>query len=283
MPELPEVETVRRTLDPLLRGRWIQSFTAYWPRTVGHEDLNQFSALVSGRTIMAVDRRAKYVVLRLDEEDRISVHLRMTGELLLTDAALEALGDRQRPYLRATFDLGDGGYLHFIDIRKFGRIRWLPAEDWPLFDQSLGVEPLDNEFTPDALQATLQRRRRQMKPLLLDQTVIAGLGNIYVDEALHRAGVHPLTLSHQVDAADAQRIFEAIRTVLLEAVANSGTTLRNYRSGLGEPGTNQRELRIYGRRDGDACRTCGSPIRRIVVGQRGTVYCPTCQPLADRR
>jgi formamidopyrimidine-DNA glycosylase len=179
----------------------------------------------------------------------------------------------------------DRAELLFYDTRKFGRIRLVEAAEVDEIERRLGLEPLDPAFTPDALEAILRRRARRMKPLLLDQSVIAGLGNIYVDESLFRAGIHPLVLSRDVPIDHSRALHAAITDVLTTAVELHGTTLRDYRTGTGEPGGNQGRLRIYGLKPGTPCPGCGTPLERLVVTQRGTIFCPYCQPLLspDRR
>lgn len=275
MPELPEVETVRRTLDPLLRGRNIAGFELRWPRTIGDADPAAFASRIVGRTIVSVERRAKLIVIRLDDASAMTVHLRMTGELLFSDTPGSRAAERE-PYLRALVTFADGSALLFYDTRKFGRIGWLPAGAEVELDTRYGVEPLASEFTPAAL-ATLLARRRQIKPLLLDQTVIAGLGNIYVDEALHRARIHPLCPACDIDDAHRLALHAAIVDILSAAIAAHGTTFRDYRTGTGESGEFAQRLRVYGSKPGTPCPDCGTPLERLVVGQRGTVFCPHCQ------
>jgi len=280
MPELPEVETVRRTLDPLIRGRVIADFDLRWHRTLEYPDLDAFTESVIGAAITEVTRRAKLIVIHLDSGAAITVHLRMTGELLFwPDPGVERNADRE-PYLRAVFTFQDESRLLFYDTRKFGKIAYRSASELGNLDQQLGDEPLEPGFTASRLAEILSSRRRQIKPLLLDQTVIAGLGNIYVDESLFRSRIHPLQISSGIDEDRVRLLHAAIVNVLATAVAHHGTTLRDYRSGLGEPGQNQTRLRIYGLKPGTACPDCGSPLERLVIGQRGSIFCPSCQPLS---
>jgi formamidopyrimidine-DNA glycosylase len=281
MPELPEVETVRRTLDPLLRQRVIADFRLLWHRTLERPDLERFNESVVGASITAVSRRGKLVVLELDSGGAITIHLRMTGELLFwPDPGVERSADRE-PYLRAVFDFEDGSTLLFYDTRKFGKIAYRTPAEISQLDTQLGAEPLDSSFTAAVLAELLASRRRQIKPLLLDQTVIAGLGNIYVDESLFRSRIHPLQIASEIEADRTNALHAAIVDVLTKAVALHGTTLRDYRSGLGEPGQNQSRLRIYGLKPGTPCPDCGSPLERLVIGQRGSIFCPSCQPLSN--
>lgn len=283
MPELPEVETVVRTLRPLLVGRTITGFQLFWPRTLQASDAEEFRLRTYGEVIVGVDRRAKYIVLTLTNGERITVHLRMTGELLFVASPIDQAPAHRAPYLRAEVDFDGGASLLFYDTRKFGRVRLLTAEEWIAFDEALGIEPLATEFTSAALRGILKDRRRQMKPLLLDQTVIAGLGNIYVDESLFLARINPLQPSDLVSRPKADALHAAIVSVLQEAVADSGTTLRDYRGGAGQVGEHQFKLQIYGSAADHPCPRCGAGLQRAVVGQRGTVFCPRCQRLTLRR
>jgi formamidopyrimidine-DNA glycosylase len=285
MPELPEVETVCRTLAPLITGQRIGSFDLYWRRTLESPSVEEFSDRITGTRIAGVRRRAKLILLLLDDGGIITIHLRMTGELLYLPRSAGVLDPNRDRYLRATFGFVEGGELRFYDVRKFGRITFYSPEQLAALDRSLGIEPLDPSFTSGRLRE-LAQRRRQIKSLLLDQRVIAGLGNIYVDEALFAAGVHPLQPADTLDDARVERLHRAIVDILQRSIANHGTTLRDYRTGQGEPGRNQRSLRIYGLRAGTPCIVCATPIQRLVVGQRGTVFCPHCQqlpPTLDRR
>ncbi len=280
MPELPEVETVRRTLDPLLRGRTVAGFTLGWHRTLEHPSLEGFNQAVIDGTVKEVSRRGKLIVIRLSGGGGITVHLRMTGELLFRpDASVERSSNREA-YLRASFSFTDGSELLFYDTRKFGKIAYRSPDELASLESRLGVEPLVAEFTTESLTEILRSRRRQMKPLLLDQSVIAGLGNIYVDESLFRSRIHPLELSPDIDDARIESLHAAIVEVLSTAVALHGTTFRDYRSGLGQPGENQSRLQIYGLKPGTPCPDCGSPLERLVIGQRGSIFCPNCQPVA---
>jgi len=279
MPELPEVETVRRTLDPLLRGRTIAGFTLNWHRTLEHPTLEAFEYSVVGGQVSGVSRRGKLILIRLSTGGAITVHLRMTGELLFRPDARTIRNSTREAYLRAEFSFTDGSELLFYDTRKFGKIAYRSPDELLGLEARLGVEPLEPDFTADILAALLLARRRQIKPLLLDQAVIAGLGNIYVDESLFRSRIHPLQLSSELGAISIDALHTAIVDVLSTAVALHGTTLRDYRSGLGEPGENQSRLRIYGLKPGTPCPDCGSPLERLVIGQRGSIFCPNCQLL----
>jgi formamidopyrimidine-DNA glycosylase len=272
MPELPEVETVRRTLERALAGRRIVGVARIgWPRTIATPTPEQLCAALCDRQILGVDRRAKYLLIRLDHDEALVVHLRMTGRLLVVDAQ-EPLDDHTHVVLA----LDNGQELRFRDVRKFGRISLLDSAALTALDEGLGVEPLEDGFSDAVLAQRLERRRGKLKPLLLDQRVIAGLGNIYVDEALWRSGLHPLRSAESLTPEEVARLYEAIRTVLASAVERRGTTLSDYRDALGAMGDNQHYLAVYGRA-GQPCPRCGAAIERTVVGQRGTHLCPHCQ------
>jgi formamidopyrimidine-DNA glycosylase len=282
VPELPEVETVCRTLAPLLIGKAFSSFELSWPRTLSRPDLTTFLDAIRGQHILAVERRAKLITMRLENNGMLTVHLRMTGELRWRGSGSTQVDlDPRADYLRAAFLLDDGSELLFYDVRKFGRIAFLTAAQAEEMERAYGIEPLDPSFTPEWLHQNLNRRKRQLKPLLLDQTFIAGLGNIYVDEALFASGLHPLTRSDQVTPDQAERLHAAIVSTLAGALLRRGTTLRDYRSGLGEQGENRGMLQVYGSKSGTPCPRCGKGLERLVVGQRGSVFCPNCQPLAS--
>jgi formamidopyrimidine-DNA glycosylase len=264
MPELPEVETFARSLRPELTGRVIISAQIFWARTLSMPSPEEFLEKISGQEIQKVSRRAKYLWLELSG-GHLFIHLRMSGDLWM----------RPSPHLpekhdRLHWSLSDGRTLVFNDIRKFGHV-WLTAHPEDVIG-SLGPEPLDQTFTPRMLYDRLIERHRQMKPLLLDQSFLAGLGNIYTDEALHLSGVHPLRVSDTITNSEAERLYQAIQTVLLAGIEHNGASIDWVYRG----GSFQNYFRVYDR-EGQPCPVCGTPIQRIVVGQRGTHFCPTCQ------
>ncbi len=296
MPELPEVETFARALRPLLAGCTILSADLRWARTLAAPSPRKFRAQIQGQKIVDVTRRAKYLTLQLTDFS-LFVHLRMSGDLFIKEAGYKAekhdrlilaLTPGPSPdYGRGELNLlpapssaqvvaGDGDqsikYLVFNDTRKFGRV-WL-TDDADSVVGGLGPEPLGDSFTPQWLYESLHARRRQMKPLLLDQTFLAGLGNIYTDEALHIAKIHPLSLSDSVTPKQAERLNEAIRAVLNEGIRRNGASIDWVYRG----GEFQNYFRVYGR-DGEACPECGTKIQKFYVGQRGTHVCPHCQKL----
>lgn len=274
MPELPEVETVARLIRPDLVGRRIVGTRVSWERSLGGATKRAFAKSVRGALVTDVGRRGKHVLIRLERggapHGALCVHLRMTGRLHVDPP--EAPAD---PYARVRCDLDDGRRLHFVDVRKFGRFRHHPRPEE--FLAHLGPEPLEREFTATWLHDALRARRRRLKPLLLDQEFVAGLGNIYVDEALHAARLHPLTPSNEVSRRKAGALHEAVQRTLREAIAREGSSFDTfYRTPQGQPGSYQHQFRVYGR-TGLPCGRCERPITRLVVGQRGTHVCPRCQ------
>lgn len=271
MPELPEVETVARQLRPRLVGREAAGGRVLWSRTLAEPDLMTFAARLEGARFVDVGRRGKYLICALDSGDALIVHLRMTGRLEVVppdDPALDG------PHVRAVVPLAGGDSLLFTDPRKFGRI-WL-VDDPARVVGKLGPEPLAGDFTAEALADQLRPRRTAMKALLLDQTALAGLGNIYADEALFVAGIHPLRPAASLTDEEIARLHAAIRQVLTESIGVLGTTLRDYRPPYSAEGAYQNQLRVYQQAD-RPCPRCGAPIRRIVQAQRSTYLCPACQ------
>jgi len=275
MPELPEVETVVRLVRPKLVGRRIEGATVYWPRTVGDQGPDAFARSIEGLRAVRIWRRAKYIVVDLERRGRAAghllIHLRMTGRLQVDPASSDG-----GKYVRVELALDRGKTLRFIDVRKFGRFEY--REDLTGVFERIGPEPLDGDLDAAQFSRELRARQRQLKPLLLDQSFLAGLGNIYVDEALHRAGLHPLRRSDRVPGPRARRLFDEIQATLREAIRREGSSFDTfYRTPEGQPGSYQHQFRVYGRQ-GRACRACGRTVIKIVVGQRGTHLCTRCQP-----
>ncbi len=273
MPEMPEVEQVRKTLLPHVRGHKILQAEVYLPRLVVHPELAAFQKGVAGRIIIDIKRRGKYLRLELDDGSCLLAHLRMTGALL----ALPSSADRP-DYARLKFVLDGEEDLWFTDIRTFGVIYWLAPEDPYRVKgyETLGPEPLSPELTLTYLWPKLNRSRKPIKSFILDQTIIAGLGNIYADESLALARILPLRTAGSLSKKEAETLLQAVNTVIAQGIANHGTTFRNYQDGNGEKGSNQEHLLVYGRK-GKACPFCGKTLQQIKVGGRGSVYCPHCQ------
>lgn len=275
MPELPEVETVVRGLrDAGLEGLRIENASVLWHKSAGPMSPQAFVERLRGQRFSALERRAKYIVCTLAAGDTLLIHLRMTGQIRIQPAS-----EPTDPHDRLLLDLSDGRRLHFRDTRKFGRFTLTDTPDAIL--GKLGPEPLDDAFSLACLRGRLANRRRMLKPLLLDQTVVAGLGNIYVDEALFQAGLHPEAQADTLDDTDLRRLRRAIRAVLHQGVRTMGTTLgtgrTNFYSVAGRRGRNADKLKVF-RRTGEPCPTCRTPIERLIVGQRSSHICPVCQP-----
>jgi formamidopyrimidine-DNA glycosylase len=273
MPELPEVETVAGGLRASLVGRTVVGVEVRWARSVVPPDPAAFARRLAAQAVTGVGRRGKWVVIALSGGDTLLVHLRMTGRLVLESE--RCLEDR---HLRVVLFLDDGQRLRFSDQRKFGRMVVTAEPQEVLGD--LGPEPLGEDFTPERLGGMLARRRGRIKPLLLDQRFLAGLGNIYTDEALWRACIHPLRSANALTPGEVQRLHRAIRSVLRAAIASGGTTLpdRTYQQADGRSGEFAPQLAVYGR-VGQSCLRCGATIERTRVSQRGTYFCHRCQPL----
>ncbi len=272
MPELPEVETIARALraggrgGPAIVGRRVEDAALYWERTLATPPWETVRTRLIGQPIRQVGRRGKFLILHL-ADGCLLFHLRMSGDL-----RVEPRSAPRQKHDRLHLALSDGLRLAFHDPRKFGRVWWVrdPAE----VTGHLGPEPLGATFTVDWLAGRLATRRRAVKPLLLDQSFLAGLGNIYTDEALHRAGIHPLTPACRIPADRAAVLWQAIREVLAEGIQRNGASIDWVYRGGGF----QNHFRVY-QRDGQPCWMCGTPIRRTVVAQRGTYFCPRCQQL----
>jgi formamidopyrimidine-DNA glycosylase len=260
MPELPEVETVVRTIAPHLTGRSIVS-ARFTSRFVTPGNRSALAARLAGRRVLGVSRRGKFIILDLDQ-GTLAVHLGMTGKLLVGGVAGE--------HTHAVFTLDDGLIL-YNDPRQFGKIEWSAGP--PKRAARLGPEPL--EITLEEFRTRLRRKAR-MKSLLLNQTFLAGLGNIYVDESLFAAGIHPLASAAKVGPARAAKLHQAIREILTEAIASGGSSISDYVDADGRRGWFQVRHCVYGR-EGEPCVRCGGPIKKIVVAQRGTHFCPKCQ------
>jgi formamidopyrimidine-DNA glycosylase len=266
MPELPEVETVVRELRPLLQGKMIRTIEAVWPKTFE----NRCTRELSGQRIREVARKGKYIVLRLEQSDLV-IHLRMTGQLALNTSLTRPLN-----HIRLIIHFDDGEQLLFNDIRKFGRVYHVCQAREIL--QRIGKDGLDPQWSDEEFYQMLQSHSVGIKSFLMSQKYISGLGNIYTDESLFRAAVHPLRLSSSLSRKEAQRLFESIRFILTQGVKNMGSTISDYRDAYGNPGKNQYYFKVYGR-EGQPCLICGTPIEKIKAAGRSTRFCPKCQPL----
>ena len=274
MPELPEVETVRRTLQRLVAGKTIQGVEVRLPRIVRRPaEPEAFVRTLEGSTIRSVGRRGKFLIFDMDELLLVS-HLRMEGRYGLYDAGAEI-----EQHTHVVFVFTDGTELRYRDVRQFGTMDVFRRDEIESAEplRRLGLEPLDDAFTLSAFRAAIGSRTTKIKPLLLNQEVVVGIGNIYVDEALHAAGIHPERTADSLTRSELTRLHEAIVDTLKASVEAGGSSVKSYVNGQGEQGAYQFLLRAYGR-EGEPCGTCGAAIEKFVVGGRGTHICPRCQP-----
>jgi formamidopyrimidine-DNA glycosylase len=273
MPELPEVETIRAGLEPHLVGRKLDRVEIFDARLTRPHDPLEVAAELTGETVEALGRRGKYLVVRFVSGRSLLIHLRMTGSLLHVREG--AVGED--PYRRAVVNLDNGSDVAYRGVRRFGT--WLllePGELEPYLGARVGAEPLGRSLTATSLVDRLARRKAPLKAIVLDQRVFAGVGNIYADEALWWARLHPLRPGHDLTREELGTLVKAIRRALRLGIARQGATLRDYRGAEGEVGSMQAEFRAYGR-DGEPCTRCGAAIEKTRVAGRGTWYCPVCQ------
>ncbi len=270
MPELPEVETVKNELTPYIIGRKVTAVTLIWEGIVRQPSVEEFCSRLIGQGITGVTRRGKYLILSLTSDEVLIIHLKMSGSLLLKSASAEV--DK---YARAILYLDGDTAIHFRDPRKFG-VMWL-VKDKNTVVGKLGPEPLETGFTPQVLAQRLNNRTAPIKALLCDQSFVAGIGNMYADEALFTARIHPLRLGGNLSTNEVERLHSAIKQVLRTAISNKGASIVNYYRPSGELGTAHFQFRVAHRR-GENCPICGTPLKRITVRNRGTYFCPKCQP-----
>jgi len=273
MPELPEVESVAHALAQCIPGKKIAAVKFFFTRMLWELDEKEFVRTLCGRRIEEIRRRGKYILFFLSGEIVLEVHLRMTGRFLFAETDIPP-----GRYTGAVFYFEGGTTLHFQDMRKFGTFKLWDSESLsqsPAYN--LGPDPMDGSFSLLSFMQILKRKQAvRIKPLLLNQKNLAGLGNIYADEVLHRARIHPCRTAGSLALPEKKRLFEAINTVLQESIAGGGTTFSDFRDLLGRAGGFQAHLKVY-RRENEKCCGCGTPIRRMVVCGRGTYYCPACQ------
>ena len=274
MPELPEVETVRRTLEKRVVGQRITSLRVTdFPGVLGGWTEEDARLRIEGRTITGIRRRGKYLFIDLDDGTSINAHLRMTGRFSVVSS--------DRPPLRherLVLEMQDGLELRFSDQRKFGRVVPVHQADLDRLEERLGPEPLEGSFNVDYLRERLRRRPGKIKAVLLDQRLVAGLGNIYVDEALFLSKIHPARVANSLDESEIARLHTEIQRVLIAAIARKGTTFSSFEDAEGRPGDYAVALQVYGGGNKRNCPVCGTPLERTVIGGRGTSYCPSCQP-----
>jgi len=273
MPELPEVETVKRTLAPLIIGRTITGVAVYQPVVVKKPGIEKFKEEVPGETFQNIRRRGKYLILHLTGQKVLVIHLRMTGQLVYQEQS-QAL----KKHTHLIFHLDNGWEMRFVDQRRFGCV-WMVSEDEIETISglcALGPEPLLPDFDLAYLAQSLVGRKAKIKQVLLDQRIIAGIGNIYADEILFRSGIHPERTACSLTEREIDRLFDAIKTTLAEAVEKRGTTFSDYVDGRGEKGSFQHHLNVY-QQVGKECPRCKTAIIRSKVGSRSAYYCPGCQ------
>jgi len=266
MPELPEVETIKNELLPHILGRTITGVDLLWERIVRQPSIEEFLYRVIGQKIIGLSRRGKYLFFHLSGGEVLVMHMKMTGSLLVDPS--------DGRFTRAVLHLDNGTALHFWDPRKFG-VMWLDKDESAVAGK-LGPEPLEDGFTSGVLAELLRKRTAPIKPVILDQSVIAGIGNMYADETLFDAKIHPLRPAGSLSRDEVERLHGSIRRVLQKALKEKGASIRNYIRPDGQPGTAHDEFHVaHG--VGKNCPNCGTPIRRIVVRNRGTYFCPKCQ------
>ncbi len=270
MPELPEVETIKNELSPHVVGRSISGVTLFWEGMLRQPSPEEFHSRISGQEITGLKRRGKYLIFSLGSDDLLIIHLKMSGSLLIGEGSSEP-----PKYTRAVICLDDGTSIFFSDPRKFGMMR-LVNDASSIFGR-LGPEPLEAGFTSEVLAQCLSKRKAPLKAVLLEQSFVAGIGNMYADEALFLAKINPLRPSNSLSQGEIKRLHSAIRQVLRSAITNRGASIMNYLRPGGEPGTAHFEFKVaHGR--GKNCPDCGTPLKRIAVRNRGTYFCPRCQP-----
>lgn len=274
MPELPEVETYVRELEPELAGRSVTAAVVNWPKIIAEPSVEVFQQGMVGQRFVSFGRRGKFMLLGLEGGDSLIVHLRMTGKLLI-----QPPDTRPDKHTHLVLMLDDDRQLHYNDARKFGRL-WLVHDTEPVL-QKLGPEPFGGDFTDDWLAARLSGRRASIKALLLDQAVVAGVGNIYADEALFGASIHPARMGGTLETEEVERLVESVQDVLGRGIERRGSSLgdsgaQNYVRPGGESGGFQEEHKVF-RRTGKPCPVCGTSVERIVLAQRSTHFCPNCQ------
>jgi len=272
LPELPEVETIVSDLRPMLKGRRFTGVSIYCPEMVHHTSVEELKRRLTGQVAKEIARRGKYLIFRLGSGEALILHLRMTGSLLLQRKG-EA-PPMPSPYVRAVFRLDDGTEMLFTDRRKLGTISLVKDENEEI--GKLGPEPFDTSFTPEVMAKRLSHHKAPIKAVLCDQEFVAGIGNMYADEALFFAGIYPLRAANSLSDGEIKRLHKAIREVLTKAIGNGGASISDYRRPTGEKGSQQYDF-YAAHRGGQTCKVCATPIERITVRNRGTYFCPKCQ------
>lgn len=270
MPELPEVETVKNELLPHIIGRCVTGLTLLWEGIVKEPTAEEFRSRLIGQIITGIARRGKYLIISLSGGGSLIIHLKMTGSLIIGQDSSEV-----PKYTRAIIHLDNGVHVFFRDPRKFGVMRLV--RDGDSIVSKLGPEPLEADFTPEVLAQRLLKRKAPMKALLCEQSLIAGIGSMYADEALFATGIHPLRSGDSLSQDEIERLYSAIRRILWAAIDNKGASVNTYFRPDGTKGTAHFEFKVA-HRGGEPCVNCGTPIERVVVRNRGSYFCPKCQP-----
>lgn len=278
MPELPEVESVKRGLNKMITGETVADVFVHWPRIIESPDVETFKLQLKNQTIEEVKRRGKFLLFYLSDYVLIS-HLRMEGKYQITEADPREMTPVTK-HTHVIFHLKSGKELRYLDVRKFGRMSLV--ERGKEFEHKslnkLGPEPIQEDFLLEDMQAFLKRRTKAIKGVLLDQQVVVGVGNIYADEILYRAKIHPTRPANELTEAEEIRLHESIIHILNAAVESGGTTIRTYQNAFGDAGSYQNHLQMYGK-EKQPCEECGTQIEKIKVAGRGTHFCPSCQPI----
>ncbi len=275
MPELPEVETVRRIIEPQIKGQKIISVSIQNPQVIAYPEAETFSGLLAGQTISSMSRRGKFLTVHFESGDRLGLHLRMTGQLLVTPADFP-----EEKHTHLVLCLAGGQQIRYIDQRRFGRFWYLKAgeEDTVTGQDRLGIEPTDDGLTWQYLKEKLGKRKKAVKEMLHDQTIIAGIGNIYSDEILYAAKIYPGKRCLNLTDAEWKRLAEKIPEIINWGIEVNKMTPEQYLAGMGKEYSNMDYFNAYGR-EGKPCRRCGTPMRRIVIGGRSSCFCPECQKI----
>ena len=273
MPELPEVETIKRDLENHLPGLFIEDIRIHDARVIRDIDQGQFVKTIKGCRINAIDRRGKAIIIQLEVCGYLVIQLKMTGQLIYGEdlKTIENLKET-----KVTFKLSDGHYLNYNDQRLFGRLSFVKRLEDHLYLQSIGIEPLSDGFNAQWLKKELKQRKTPVKMLLMKQEFLAGIGNIYASEILFHAGIHPKKLASKLNVSQVQSLYAETKDVLKRAIKFRGSSMRNYRDSFGEKGRFMSQIKVYGR-ENEACFNCKTPITRIVQGARSTFFCKKCQ------
>lgn len=273
MPEMPEVEMIRKIIEPQIKGRKIRNVRINHAQIIAYPEESLFMQSLIGQTVKNMTRRGKFLTIHFESGDRLVLHLRMTGQLLVTPAVFP---EEKHTHLIA--EISGGNQIRYIDVRRFGRFWFLKTDerDTVTGQDKLGVEPLEDALTADYLQEGMGKRKKSIKEMLHDQSIIAGIGNIYSDEILYAAGIYPEEKCAELGSADWKRLAEAVKEVIAWGIDTNEMTPEEYLEGRGKEYRNMPHLRVYGR-GGQPCSHCGQTIERIVIGGRSSCYCPVCQ------